>query len=189
MIQKNDSKTDRRRSIRLKEFDYSQPGLYFVTIVTHQRRCLFGEVVDGKVQLNSAGNIVSEMWHGLSDRFPNVSVDLFVVMPNHIHVVVNVGAQFIAPGDAPASQEGAMNRASTLGQIIRSVKAASTHRIRQRSDLEFVWQRNYYEHVIRDEKSLTRIRQYILDNPMRWEFDPENPAATSPERHDTWRVP
>ncbi len=82
-----------------------------------------------------------------------------------------------------------MNRAPTLGRIIRTVKAAFTHRIRQTSDLDIVWQRNYYEHVIRDEESLNRIRQYISDNPLRWEFDPENPAATSPERHDKWRVP
>ena len=177
-----------RRSIRLKEFDYSQSGMYFVTIVTHRRKCFFGEIVGGNVQLSDAGTIVSEIWRGLSERFLNASADLFVVMPNHIHVVVDVGAQFIAPGGAQVHSEGAMNRAPTLGQIIRSVKAASTHRIRQRSGLEFVWQRNYYEHVIRDEESLNRIRQYILDNPLRWELDPENPAATSPESSDAWRI-
>ena len=177
-----------RRSIRLKEFDYSQTGSYFVTIVTHQRRCLFGEVVDGKVQLNSVGTIVSEIWSDLPNRFPNVSVDMFVVMPNHIHVILNVEAQFIAPSDPPHRREGVMNRAPTLGQITRSFKAASTRRIRQTSDIEVVWQRNYYEHVIRNEESLNRIRQYILDNPLKWELDPENPKATSPEAGDTWRV-
>jgi len=175
-----------RRSIRLKEFDYSQPGGYFVTIVTHHRRCLFGEVVDGIVQLSEAGRIVNEMWRGLSERFANASADLFVVMPNHVHGIVTVGAQLIGPD---GGGEGAMNRAATLGQMIRAVKAASTHRIRQSTDLEIVWQRNYYEHVIRDEESLNRIRQYILDNPIRWELDPENPQATSPEPADIWRVP
>ena len=82
-----------------------------------------------------------------------------------------------------------MNRAPTVGQIIRAVKAASTHRIRQLTDLEIVWQRNYDEHVIRDEESLNRIRQYILDNPIRWKLDPENPRTTSPEPADIWRVP
>ena len=144
--------------------------------------------MDGQVQLSGAGKIVAEMWTGLADRFPNVSVDLFVVMPNHIHVIVNVGAQFIAPGDAQVHSEGAMNRAPMLGQIIRTVKAASTHRIRQTRDLDIVWQRNYYEHVIRDEESLKRIRQYISDNPLRWELDPENSDATSPESSDIWRV-
>ena len=175
-----------RRSIRLKEFDYSQPGGFFVTIVTHQRRCLFGEVVDGNVQLSEAGRIINEMWRGLSERFANASADLFVVMPNHVHGIVTVGAQLIAPD---GGGEGAMNRAPTLGQIIRAVKAASTHRIRQSTDLEIVWQRNYYEHVIRDEESLNRIRQYILDNPIRWELDPENPQAISPDPADIWRVP
>jgi putative transposase len=125
MIQKSDSKTDRRRSIRLKEFDYSQPGLYFVTIVTQQRRCIFGEVVDGEVQLSSAGKTVSEMLHGISDRFPRVAVDLFVVMPNDIRVVVNIGAQFIAPGSVQGSQEDAMNRAP----ICLAVSARQEYRI------------------------------------------------------------
>jgi REP element-mobilizing transposase RayT len=159
-----------------------------VTLVTHQRRCVFGEVVDGNVQLSAAGRVVNEIWRGLSERFANASADLFVVMPNHVHVIVAVGAQFIASGGTPAQSEGAINRAPTLGQIIRAVKAASTHRIRQSTDLAIVWQRNYYEHVIRDEESLNRIRQYILDNPLRWELDPENPQAAAPERADIWRV-
>ena len=176
-----------RRSIRLKEFDYSQSGLYFVTIMTHQRKCLFGEIVDGKVQLIEAGTIVSEMWVGVQERFPTVSADLFVVMPNHAHGIITIGAQYNAPDGAGG--KGAMNRAPTLGQVIRTLKAASTHRIRQSIDLGIVWQRNYYEHVIRDEQSLQRIRQYICDNPLRWELDPENPDATLPESSDPWRVP
>src|SRR5258706_11147815 len=176
-----------RRSIRLKEFDYSQPGLYFVTIVTHQRKCLFGEIVDGKVRLTKAGTIVSEIWVGVQERFPNVSADLFVVMPNHVHGIITVGAQFIVTDRA--GEKGAMNRAPTLGQVIRTLKAASTHRIRQSNGLGIVWQRNYYEYVIRDEQSLQRIRQYICDNPLRWELDPENPNATLPESSDPWRVP
>jgi hypothetical protein len=99
--------------------------------------------------------------------------------------VTKVGAQFIAPDYTPRSRRAAMNRAPTLGQIIRAVKAASTHRIRQICQLEMVWQRNYYDHVIRDEESLNRIRQY---NPLRRELDPENPQAAAPERADIWRV-
>ena len=189
MADDQDTTKRTRRSIRLKEYDYSRPGLYFVTIVTHQRRCLFGEVVGGKVQLNSVGTIVSEIWSDLPNRFPNVSVDMFVVMPNHIHVILNVGAQFIAPSDTPRSRQGAMNCAPTLGEIIRTFKAVSTHKIRQSENRSFGWQRNYYEHVIRNEQSLNRIRQYILDNPLKWELDPENPNATSPEPVDTWRGP
>ena len=174
-----------RRSIRLKDFDYSQSGAYFVTIVTHQRRCFFGEVAGGDVQLSEAGRIVNEMWQRLSERFDNVSADSFVVMPNHVHGIVTVGAQLIAPDGAG---DGAMNRAPTLGQIIRAVKAASTYRIRQSTGLEALWQRNYYEHVIRDGKSLDRIRRYIAENPARWQFDPNNPNASSPDPEDAWRL-
>jgi REP element-mobilizing transposase RayT len=188
MIAKSDSTRTRRGSIRLKDYDYSQAGGYFVTLVTHQRRCVFGEVVDGNVQLSAAGRVVNEIWRGLSKWFANASADLFVVMPNHVHVIVAVGARFIAPDEPSDRQAGSINYAPTLGQIIRTVKAASTHRIRQTSQLEMVWQRNYYDHVIRDEESLNRIRQYLLDNPIRWASDPENPQAAAPERADIWRV-
>jgi putative transposase len=94
MVDQQDSTKRSRRSVRLKEFDYSHPGSYFVTIVTHRRRCVFGEVVDGSVQLSEAGQVVNEMWRGLSERFPNLSADLFVVMPNHVHVIVNVATVF-----------------------------------------------------------------------------------------------
>jgi REP element-mobilizing transposase RayT len=123
-----------------------------------------------------------------------VSLDSFVVMPNHIHGIIIVGAQFIAPDSvqfiAPSSvphnqvdtvQEGVMNRAPTLGEIVRAFKAASTRTIRQAANPEFAWQRNYYEHIIRSEESLNRIRQYVLDNPLRWAIDRENPDASNPE--------
>ena len=128
--------------------------------------------------LNDTGRIAEVSWVGLSGRFPVVSLDSFVVMPNHIHGIITVGAQFIAPDSAqfiaPASvpynhvgiaREGAMNRAPTLGEIIRTYKAASTRMIRQTANLEFGWQRNYYEHIVRNEESLNRIRQYVLENP------------------------
>jgi REP element-mobilizing transposase RayT len=147
-----------------------------------------GNILEGQITLSSSGIIVGEILQGISERFPNVTVDTFVVMPNHLHVILNVGAQFIAPA-GEVGPEGAMNRAPTLGQIIRTVKAVSTHRIRRTRDSRFAWQRNYYEHVVRDEEALKRIRQYILDNPIRWALDPENPDAPSPEPSDIWRVP
>ena len=136
MAEKRDLSKPSRRSIRLQEYNYSQPGMYFVTIVTRQRRGLLGEVVDGKVQLNSAGNIVSEMWHGLSDRFANVSVDAFVVMPNHLHGIVNVGAEFIAPDPVSSNPEGAMNRAPTIGK--RSAPIAPSHLERSGVGAQFI---------------------------------------------------
>jgi putative transposase len=106
--------------------------------------------------------------------------------------IIFVGAQFIAP-KLTASQDfgkikpGAINRAPTLGVIIRAYKAVSTQLIRRCAAPEFAWQRNYYEHIVRDEKSLNRIREYILANPARWDLDRENPAATTPEADDAWR--
>jgi putative transposase len=109
-----------RRSIRLTGYDYKQTGAYFVTIVTRNRLCLFGDITDGEIALNDTGRIAQASWIGLSSRFPAVSLNVFVVMPNHIHGIITVGAQFIAPASAPynhvgIAQEGAMNRAPTVG--------------------------------------------------------------------------
>jgi REP element-mobilizing transposase RayT len=181
-----------RRSLRLTDYDYSDTGAYFVTICTQNRACLFGEVVDGKLQLNDAGRLIQKLWEELPTRFAEVNINSFIVMPNHLHGIVLVGAQFIAP-DTPhnhreRNEKGAMNRAPTLGEIVRTYKALSTRMIRQTVNSTFAWQRNYYEHIIRCEESLNRIRQYILDNAVRWEFDRENPAATKPEPKDAWDI-
>ena len=189
-----------RRSIRLEGYNYKQSGAYFVTIVTQNRICLFGDISDGEMILSDTGRSAEVSWVGLSSRFPTVSLDSFVVMPNHIHGIIIVGAQFIAPDSSqfiapPASmthnyagtaQEGAMNRAPTLGEIVRSYKAVSTRLIRQTANADFAWQRNYYEDVVRSDESLNRIRQYILDNPLRWSIDRENPDASNPEAASLW---
>lgn len=180
-----------RRSIRLKGYDYAKSGAYFVTICTQNRVCLFGAVANGEMQLNNAGQVAKRTWDALTEQFPSVRLDAFIIMPNHVHGIVMVGAQFIAPshgfGTATINQ-GVMNHAPTLGEIVRAYKAASTRLIRQAGTPDFAWQRNYYEHIVRDEESLNRIRQYILDNPARWEFDRENPAATAPEPEYAWRA-
>ena len=173
----------------MKGYDYAQPGAYFVTIVTQDRACLFGAVADGEMQLNNSGQIAKAAWDELPARFPSVCLDVFIVMPNHVHGIIMVGAQFIAPSDGFGTatiNQGAINRAPTLGEMVRAYKAASTRSIRQAGTPDFAWQRNYYEHVIRDEESLSHIRQYILNNPVRWEFDRENPAATTPDLEDAW---
>jgi putative transposase len=172
-----------RRSIRLTGYDYAQSGAYFVTICTQKRACLFGSIANSEMQINHAGRIVQNVWSELPGRFPQVGVDSFIVMPNHIHGIILVGAQFIAPSNAlpdtfrkPGRE--AINRAPTLGDILRAYKASSARLIRGSVNPGFAWQRNYYDHVIRDEDSLTRIRQYIIDNPAQWESDRENPALT-----------
>jgi len=175
-----------RRSIRLRGYDYSQAGAYFVTICTNNRECLFGEVVDGEMRWNDAGRMVNKCWYEIPAHFPHVELDAFVVMPNHVHGIIVVGAPFMAPHDSGAMNQGAMNRAPTLGGMVRSFKAVATRRLRQAGCSAFAWQRNYYEHIIRNEESLDRIRRYIADNPARWSFDRENPAATEPETEHAW---
>ncbi len=175
-----------RRSIRLRDYDYSQAGKYFVTICAWQRECLFGEIVNGEMQLNDLGQTMETVWFCLPDHYIGIELDEFVIMPNHFHGIIDiVGAQFIAPdlgitsyGDKSASNQGAMNRAPTVGGVVRGFKARCTHAINIiRSNLGCpVWQRNYYERVIRNETELTRARDYIVNNPLKWELDKENPA-------------
>lgn len=166
-----------RGSIRLPGYDYSEPGAYFVTICTHERQCWFGDVKNGKLQLRSPGTIVQTTWLTLPKRFPFVVLDEFVVMPNHFRGIISlVGAQFIAPASNPT---GVMNHAPTLGECVRAFKAMSTRLIHRAGLVEFGWQQNYYEHVVRSEAELNRIREYIQYNPQKWEEDEENPSVAT----------
>jgi len=182
-----------RRSIRLRNHDYSLPGAYFLTVCTEDRACLFGNVADDTMRLNDAGRMIEQWWFELNRKFPTVETDEFVVMPNHFHgiVIIPVGADLrVGPGSkahqgahagAPLPTVIQWFKTMTTNDYIRGVKAASWPSFNGR-----LWQRNYYEHIIRDEDSLNRIRQYIVDNPARWAFDRENPAATAPEPENEW---
>jgi putative transposase len=186
---KYDPDIHHRRSIRLKGYDYKQAGAYFITVCTQDRACFFGNVVDGEMLSSDSGRVAQAAWSDLPGRFQNINLDEFVVMPNHIHGIILVGTQFIAPTNSSQppianTDQGPMNRAPTLGRIIRAYKAVTTRHIRRTANATFAWQRNYYEHIIRNDESLNRIRQYILDNPTRWVFDRENPEATAPEARD-----
>lgn len=160
-----DPQRHHRRSIRLPEHDYSDAGIYFFTSCTHQRECLFGDVVETAMVLSEAGKIAAQEWENLSVRFPTVGLDAFVVMPNHIHGIV-----FLNP---LLSNE----KPSTLSQILRvykSLTAVSSNRRLDRAG-QPLWQRNYYEHIIRNGQVLEKARRYILLNPEHWERDAENP--------------
>jgi putative transposase len=170
-----------RRSIRLKHHDYTKSAAYFVTIVTNNRAAFFGDITNTDMNLNGFGVIVEKLWKGLPDRFPTVSLDAFILMPNHLHGIIIIGK------NREKDNSGAMNRAPTLGNIIRGFKGSSTRKLRQAGTADFAWQRNYHEHVIRNENSLDRIRRYILDNPEQWMIDRENPSATVFEPEDVWR--
>ncbi|SDM83287.1 REP element-mobilizing transposase RayT [Geoalkalibacter ferrihydriticus] len=189
-----------RRSIRLRDFNYDDGGAYFVTACAWRRECLFGDVVDGLVRLNELGMVVRDCWTAIPQHFPHVELDEFIIMPNHIHGVfwiVNdnspVGATHASPdlGSINPAETGALTRAThasplrrpgpkrrSVGAIVGSFKSAATKRINaMRDDVGCpVWQRNYYEHVIRDERDLHAVRQYIADNPAKWELDTNHPA-------------
>ncbi len=166
--------------MRLKGHDYSQAGAYFVTLCTQSRECLFGEIVDMEMRLNELGRIVSECWDDMPKHFPNVELDEFVMMPNHMHgiilITVDVGAKHLQIAANASPLHG--TQSGSLGAIIQNFKSVSTRKINQLREPRGVtiWQRNYFEHIIRNDKELNSIRDYIAANPARWEEDKENPA-------------
>jgi len=150
-----------RRSIRLKTFDYSRNATYFITCVVFQREGVLSEIVDGQCVLTPVGEIIMEEWAGLVERF-GVTLDAAVTMPNHFHGIFSINGE----------REGV-----TLGKVMNAFKSLAARRGNAalgRAERPF-WQRNYYEHIVRDEDDLERIRLYIAANPSRWHEDPENP--------------
>ena len=167
-----------RRSIRLRHYDYSRAGAYFITVCTDGRELLFGEVIDDEVNLNASGRIAAEEWSKSAQVRTEIALDTWVVMPNHIHGIVIVGPPVGATHASPLQRPSGPSKRS-IGAIGGSYKSAVSKRINTMRGTPgaAVWQRNYYEHVIRNESALNRIRQYITDNPARWSEDPENPAV------------
>jgi putative transposase len=170
------------RSIRLKEYDYSQEGAHFVTIRATRDGLMFGEIKDGEVVLNEFGLIVEEIWNDLTRHYNNIELDAFVVMPNHIHGIIliyderHVGAIHELP---------LQRRQMLLPKIIGRFKMNSAKRINILRDIPGcrVWQRNYYEHIIRGEKDLNAIRAYIRNNPINWKIDEENAIYRTERRN------
>ena len=190
-----DPERHHRRSIRLKGYDYSQPGAYFINVCTRERSCMFGDVVNGEMQLNGYGHIAVGCWKEIPLHFPEASLDAFVVMPNHVHGIVmirdddnNVGAMHASPLPAPSHAGLRGPQRQSVSSIVASFKSAVTKRINEYRGTPGapVWQRSYYEHIIRNEESLNRIREYILTNPMRWALDHENPYREGVDPFDKW---
>lgn len=165
----------RRRSIRLKGYDYRQPGAYFVTICTHRGASLFGEVIDGQVVLNAIGRIALDSWEWLATQYDYVDLDEYVIMPNHMH-----GILMITVDGRGSSRTASTNTRKPLGRLIGAFKTVSTKSTNQLRNTpgQPVWQRNYYEHVIRSNNALNRIRAYIHYNPAKWHLDPYRPGGT-----------
>lgn len=172
----------RRRSIRLKHYDYSRSGTYFVTVCTRERECLFGEVVDSKVVLSPYGQIVQEEWIKTSEIRKEIGLDLFVVMPNHLHGIVFIHNDRQGPvgahGRAPLRNNGSQRKPRSLGSFIAGFKSVVTKRINviRETPAVPVWQRNYYEHIIRNENELICTAEYVLNNPACWTEDENHPA-------------
>jgi putative transposase len=170
-----------RRSMRLAGYDYAQPGAYFVTMVTHRRLELFGRMVDREMQVFRAGQFAEACWRQIPDHFGHVELGAFVVMPNHVHGIL------VLKGDMIPQRRGTIYRAPTpafgrptpgsIPTIVASYKAAVTRQIHRRPrDSGRIWQRNYYEHVIRNEADWRRLQLYIEANPQLWPDDAENPG-------------
>lgn len=169
-----------RRSIRLSDFDHASAGGYFVTLCTHEKKCVLGDIRGSEMHLSDLGRIVDLEWRRSSEIRVEVELDSFVIMPNHMHAIVLFRAELpdAAEPALPRTMRGTGRR--TLSSLVAGFKAATTRRTRAMIGPSFdpLWQRNYYEHVIRGERVLDRIRQYIADNPLRWNQDGYHPSKS-----------
>jgi REP element-mobilizing transposase RayT len=162
-----------RRSIRLSGYDYATAGVYFVTICTHKRALRLASICGSQIQLTAEGALVKQTWFELPLRFNTVELDEFIVMPNHIHGIIVLNKP---DGASPAPTNSLHNFRPALSSIVCAFKSLAVACLNRQFETRApLWQRNYYEHVIRSGKSLDDIRRYIHDNPLRWSFDRENP--------------
>ncbi len=169
-----------RRSIRLKGYDYTQPGGYYITICTHHRFLLFGDIVEDKMVLSAVGHIVQKELERLPQRFSYLRLGAFVVMPNHTHAILYISdsdKNTDASRHAPTQEKLGKPVPGSIPTVIRSYKSAVSLRANRLKEkpVSPIWQGNYYEHVIRDEDELAKIHDYIMANPLCWDEDEENP--------------
>ena len=160
-----------RRSVRLRKYDYSQTGAYFITIVTQSRECLFGNIVHGDMKLNNIGLIVKDEWVKTAEIRNNIELDRWVVMPDHFHGIIVVSNGRGTARRAPTVEQFGKPVVGSVPTIIRSFKSAVTNRVNKMYQTPGgkLWQRNYWEHIIRTNDELIRIREYILQNPINWQ--------------------
>jgi putative transposase len=182
-----------RKPLRLKAYDYNQQGAYFVTLCTQNRECLFGEVMDNVMVLNEAGRMVEAIWNDLSTHYPSITLDAFIIMPNHVHGVININTVDTdtinqnepCEGDALVASrlyDGGTPQGRPLPVIMDRFKSTTTveyiRRVKRHAWPPFdrkLWQRGYHDHIVRNEADLNRIREYIQNNPAQWVLDTENP--------------
>ena len=185
---KVDPEIQHRKSTRLKGYDYALPGAYFVTLVTQGHKCLFGEVVEGVANLNHNGMIVENALKDLPNHYPQVRIETFSIMPNHVHAIIEIKEVDSGRGGSQYKGNTAQGVRKTrpyrktdhgLPEIIRALKSFSARRINLRRNTPgvAVWQRNYYDRIIRNEEEFRRIHLYIIENPRNWAEDEENPGC------------
>ncbi|RYG06922.1 MAG: hypothetical protein EOO07_28355 [Chitinophagaceae bacterium] len=174
-----------RQSIRLRGYDYSKEGLYFITICCQGRLCRFGEIVNGQMILNDAGKQAQICWLSIPEHFTNVVLHEFVVMPNHVHGIIEINAPAVgANHHLPSQNVNPLNiiRANndlpprhgtsrTIGSMVRGFKIGVTKWFIANYNIKNIWQRNYYEHIINDEDAYQNISNYIENNPLNWGND------------------
>jgi REP element-mobilizing transposase RayT len=175
-----------RKSKRFQSHDYASAAAYFVTIVAKHRTCLFGRVAGGKMMFSPSGHIADEYFRSIPEHFANAEIDVYQIMPNHVHGIIvlheynhwtaqapsNVGARHASPLRDPSNPRGF--EPGSMGAIAASFKSAVSRRARMEFDIAHIWQRNYDDHIIRGEKDWRAIREYILSNPANWNDDEEN---------------
>ena len=159
-----------RKNTRLKNYDYANPGLYFITLCCKDMACLFGNISDGKFYPNAAGKIVYDSWLESEQVRKDISLHEFVIMPNHFHAIVEI-KDCRGSLSEPSDVERSIN--TKLGSVVAGFKSSVTKRVREaRNQKNFqVWQRNYHDHVIRNEEALEKIQEYVINNPVKWELD------------------
>lgn len=176
-----------RQSIRLPGYDYSQPGIYFLTLCVHERESIFGQIVNGQMHRGPLGEIVAEEWLKSAQMRPELRLDQWVVMPNHLHGIVSIRREMtlererahsrVPLQESPQAKRPPARRAQSISSFVAGFKSAATSRINRLRETPQrpVWQANFFEHIVRDNRSLQAIREYIFTNPPRWDSDRENP--------------
>ena len=186
----NNSEIHCRRPIRLRQYDYSQTGAYFVTLCTQNRKILFGKIVDGEMVMNEGGHIAQQCWLDIPNHYPNAELDNFIVMPNHVHGIIIIKDEIVgAIHELPLRNTKMIRRKMLLPRIIGYFKMNTSKQINQirKTPGIPVWQRNYYDHIIRNQDELNRIREYIINNPLQWEYDREN-THRIPNKASPWQT-
>jgi putative transposase len=187
-----------RKSMRLINYDYSQAGAYFVSLCTQNRICIFGEINKGQMILNDIGKMIQFQWERLPSRSPSIEMDEFIVMPNHLHGIIFLNDPGAVEEDSHSGIMNASDEGSekcSLGIVIGTFKSITTNeyidRVNKKSWAPFdkrLWQRDFYDHIIRNSKELDAIRKYIALNPLRWELDRDNPSSDHKKSGDPQKI-